>query len=88
MAHKISYLAYVKILFCNFLEKTKKHLNCNHSIIIMSLIVKSNIKEVAGDMSVSGDFAEELEKKVVQIVKDACRRAQENSRRTVMAKDL
>jgi len=54
----------------------------------MSLIVKSNIKEVAGDMSVSGDFAEELEKKVVQIVKDACRRAQENSRRTVMAKDL
>ncbi len=54
----------------------------------MSLIVKSNIKEVTGEMSVSGDFAEELEKKVVQLIKDACRRAQENNRRTVMSKDL
>ena len=52
------------------------------------LVVKSSIKEAVGDFNVSSDFAEELDKKVAQLVKDACSRAQANNRKTVMAKDL
>ena len=58
----------------------------------MSLIVKAKIKEYAkhGDKSlnVSGDFAEGLNTKVEELVKEACRRAKENGRNTVMPKDL
>ena len=54
----------------------------------MSLIVKSRIKEIAGDFNVAGDVADALEKKAEQLLKDACERAKSNGRRTVMAKDL
>lgn len=52
------------------------------------IIVKAKIKELSGDYNVSGDFAEALDKKVEQMVKDACSRADANGRKTVMAKDL
>lgn len=52
------------------------------------IVVKAQIKEVAKEFNISGDFAETLDKKVVQIVHDACERARANNRRTVMAKDL
>ena len=52
------------------------------------LIVKAKIKEVTGNYNVAGDFAEELDKKVEQLVKDATKRAEANNRKTVMAKDL
>lgn len=52
------------------------------------IIVKAKIKEVAGDYNVAGDVAEALNKKVEQMVKDACARAEANGRKTVMAKDL
>lgn len=52
------------------------------------LIVKSKIKELAGEINVAGDFADALNKKVEQLVKDAIERAKANSRRTIMAKDL
>lgn len=53
------------------------------------LIVKAKIKEVVGDdANVSSDFAEALDKKAEQLVKDAVERAKANNRRTVMAKDL
>ncbi len=58
----------------------------------MSLVVKSNLKEVAKidgkSLNISGDFAEALDKKVETLVREACRRATDNSRSTVMAKDL
>ena len=58
----------------------------------MSLVVKSNLKEVAQvngkALNISGDFADALDKKVEGIVREACRRATENGRSTVMAKDL
>jgi histone H3/H4 len=54
----------------------------------MGLVVKSNVKEHTGDMNVAGDFADELEKKVASLIKDACERAKANNRRTVMGKDL
>jgi hypothetical protein len=52
------------------------------------IIVKAKIKEVAGEFSVAADFADKLDEKVAQMVKEACERAQANNRRTVMARDL
>lgn len=56
------------------------------------IIVKSRIKdfsEIDGKpLSVSGDFADALSKKTIQSIKDACKRAKENNRNTVMARDL
>ncbi|MEM4268468.1 MAG: DUF1931 domain-containing protein [Candidatus Woesearchaeota archaeon] len=52
------------------------------------LIVKAKIKDVAQGFNVAGDFADALDKKVEQLIKDACARAEANSRKTVMAKDL
>lgn len=54
----------------------------------MSLIVRSKIKEVVGKHSVASDFADALDKKVEELVKAACARAEANGRKTVMAKDL
>lgn len=52
------------------------------------LVVKSQIKEVAQGFNVSGDFAEALDLKAIELVKAAIKRAEANGRRTVMAKDL
>ncbi len=52
------------------------------------LVVKAKIKDVAKGFNVAGDVAEALDKKVTQLVKDACKRAEANNRRTLMAKDL
>lgn len=53
-----------------------------------SVVVKSRIKELAGEYNVAGDFADALNAEVENLVKKACNRAKENNRRTVMAKDL
>ncbi len=52
------------------------------------LIIKAKIKDACGDMSVAGDFVTALNEKVNELVKKACWRAKENSRRTVMGKDV
>ena len=52
------------------------------------LVVKAKIKDAAKDCNVSGDFADALDKKLRQLVADACERAKSNNRRTVMGKDL
>jgi len=57
----------------------------------MSLIVRSNIKQYTkneGLNNVSGDFADKLQKKIEELIKEACQRAKANGRNTVMAKDL
>jgi len=59
----------------------------------MSLIVKANIKQYAkanGDkpLNVAGDLAEKLEQEVQALIVKAAKRAKENNRNTVMAKDL
>jgi len=53
-----------------------------------SVIVKTKIKELATGYNIAGDFADALDEKVKLLVKDAVRRAEGNSRKTVMAKDL
>jgi histone H3/H4 len=52
------------------------------------IVVKAKIKELTGDYNVAGDFADALNKKVEQMVKDAVTRAEANGRKTVMPKDI
>lgn len=52
------------------------------------LIVKSQVKDFAGDFQVSADFTEELNRRVEALIKDACKRAEANGRKTVMGKDV
>ncbi|HLC98615.1 MAG TPA: DUF1931 domain-containing protein [Candidatus Nanoarchaeia archaeon] len=52
------------------------------------LVVKAKIKEAAKGCNVAGDFADALDKKLRQLVSDACARAEANGRKTVMGKDL
>ena len=52
------------------------------------LVVRSKIKDVVKNMNVAGDLAEGLSNKVEQLIKDACKRAEANGRKTVQARDL
>ncbi|MFH1211576.1 MAG: DUF1931 domain-containing protein [Candidatus Woesearchaeota archaeon] len=52
------------------------------------VVVRAKIKDLVGNYNVAGDFAEELDKKVKDLIKDAVARAEGNGRKTVMAKDL
>jgi|TARA_Y100000294_G_C8325446_1_gene244429 histone H3/H4 len=51
-------------------------------------IVKAKIKELAGKYNVSGEFPEELNNKVKEIILKAIERAKANGRRTLMGRDL
>ncbi len=78
ISHKISRVA------GNSLERHKYTPALDFSM----LVVKAKIKDVAGDLSVASDFADALNEKIESLVKEACKRAMANGRRTVMAKDL
>ncbi len=56
------------------------------------IIIRSKIKDYAEvdgtKFQVASDLGDALAKKVEELIKDACRRAQANGRKTVMAKDL
>lgn len=61
----------------------------------MSLIIKSNIRKTVKDLdrdnsisSVAEEVETALERKVEEILRDAIKRAKENSRRTLQARDL
>jgi len=54
----------------------------------MDIIVKSKIKEAVPGMSVSGDVAEILNRKVLEMLEEGANRAKLNNRRTLQAKDL
>jgi len=53
-----------------------------------NVIVKSKIKEVAGNFNVGSDFVEKLNAKVIELIQEATKRAEGNNRKTVMGKDL
>ena len=57
-----------------------------------SVIVKSQVKENAKldgkALSVSEEFYKALEEKVKKLVEESCKRAKQNSRNTIMARDL
>lgn len=52
------------------------------------IVVKSKIKELAGDCNVAGDFAEALNAVAVTMVEQAAARAEANGRKTMQAKDV
>lgn len=57
------------------------------------LTVRIQIKEILKDSDIgvenlSADFMDKLDRKVKQMILDAAKRAKENSRRTVMGKDV
>lgn len=56
------------------------------------LVVRSNIKDYAKvndrPLNVSTDFYERLNLQIADIIRQACKRAKENGRNTVMGKDL
>lgn len=61
----------------------------------MSLIVKSNIRKTVKDLdkensisSVAEEVGTALERKTEEILRDAIKRAKENSRKTLQARDL
>ncbi len=61
----------------------------------MALIIKSNIRKVVKELdkensvtSVAEEVGPALERKVEEILKDAIKRAKENKRRTLQARDL
>jgi histone H3/H4 len=61
----------------------------------MSLIIKSNIRKVVKELdkedvisSVADEVEIALERKVENILSDAIKRARENKRRTLQARDL
>ncbi len=52
------------------------------------LIIKSKIKSAVPDLNVSGDVPEALNKKVLELLDNASKRAKLNGRRTLQARDL
>jgi histone H3/H4 len=54
----------------------------------IDLLIKSKIKSAVPELSVSSDVPEELNKKVLEILDAAAKRAKLNGRRTLQAKDL
>lgn len=57
-----------------------------------SVIVKSQVKELAKldgkSLSIAEGFYKALEDKARKLIEDACRRAKQNKRNTVMERDL
>jgi histone H3/H4 len=54
----------------------------------IDLIIKSKIKSAVPELSVSSDVPDALNKKVLEILDAAAKRAKLNGRRTLQAKDL
>lgn len=52
------------------------------------LVVKSKIKEIAGDFNVGTDFIIAINVKVEELIKESMKRAEANGRKTIMAKDI
>ena len=52
------------------------------------LIIQAAVKEQLADHSVSADFYDTLDDEVKDLLAEATRRAEENNRKTVQARDL
>ena len=54
----------------------------------IDLIIKSKIKSAVPDLSVAAEVVEALNKKVLELLDNASKRAKLNGRRTLQARDL
>lgn len=57
-------------------------------MLIVKAQIKESVKASGYDLDVSADFAEKLNQKALELLREACRRAKDNGRKTIMAKDL
>jgi histone H3/H4 len=55
---------------------------------MIDLIIKSKIKSAVPELSVAGEVADALNKKVLELLEEASKRAKANGRRTLQARDL
>ncbi|MCS7093952.1 MAG: DUF1931 domain-containing protein [Candidatus Aenigmarchaeota archaeon] len=53
-----------------------------------NLVIKSAVREVAGDIRISDEFFDALNKKVAELVKEAVKRAEANGRKTLRGADV
>jgi histone H3/H4 len=74
--------------YLNAVPTCGRTINQEGSEVETMLVVKAKIKDYATGYNVAGDFADALNEKVAQLIKDAVKRADANGRRTVMAKDI
>jgi len=56
--------------------------------MMTEIVVKSKIKELTAGFSVSGDFADELDRQVKEMIEKAKDRAKANGRKTIMGRDI
>ena len=56
--------------------------------MVSNIIVKAKVKEVAKGFNVASDVSEALDRKVNQLIVEACERAKANKRTTLMGKDI
>ena len=54
----------------------------------VDLIIKSKIKSAVPDLNVGSDVPDALNRKVLELLDEAAKRAKLNGRRTLQAKDL
>ncbi len=54
----------------------------------IELIIKGRIKSAVPELNVASDVAPELNKKVIELLEQASKRAKLNGRRTLQARDL
>jgi len=55
------------------------------------IAARTQVKEIVKDCginNISDEFMAQLEQKIKEVVEEACKRAKENGRRTVMGKDV
>ena len=55
---------------------------------VANTIVKAAVKDELSGMNVSSDFYDALDEDVSELLDDAARRASDNDRKTVQARDL
>lgn len=53
-----------------------------------TIVVRTKIKELTENFSVSSDFGDALDEKVKSLIVNAQKRAEANGRKTIMPKDL
>lgn len=54
----------------------------------VEIVIKSRIKSAVPELNVASDVAPELNKKVIELLDEASKRAKLNGRRTLQARDL
>ena len=55
---------------------------------MQTLVVKTKVKETVGKLNITQEYFDMLNVKVEELIKESMRRAADNNRKTLMARDL